>query len=401
MPDEEDADPSNEHSDTETIKSNARPLKRDDATKDALQGSVVDLGNVDPWPELVNGADVLSEVAETFSRYLALPSGAADALALWCAHAHVYDAFTCSPRLNITSPEKQCGKTTLRDVLAQLVPRPLATENLTVAVLFRMVQAGKPTILADECDAWLRDNEELRGLLNSGHRRGGMVYRCQGDGHEVRAFNVFAPAVLCGIGSLPGTLRDRSIEISLKRAKPGELHARFDSRHTLREQELCQKLARFCDDNRASLEACDSTLPPGVFNRLADNWRPLFAIAECAGSDWPQRAATALTLLTRKGDSEAQGISVMLLTDIQQVFLEADEERIFSKVLIEKLLAMTDRPWVEAHHGKPINERWLARQLHSFGIASRTLRINEDRLKGYEVTQFTDAFERYLPQTAF
>jgi putative DNA primase/helicase len=138
-------------------------------------------------------------------------------------------------------------------------------------------------------------------------------------------------------------------------------------------------------------------LPPGVFNRLADNWRPLFAIAEIAGGDWPQRATTALTLLTSKGDREAQGIGVMLLADIQQVFTEAKVERIFSKVLIEKLCAMTDRPWAEAHHGKPINERWLARQLHSFGIAPRTLRIDEDRLKGYEVSQFTDAFERYLP----
>lgn len=372
-------------------------IKQDNQIKGNLQGSDVGLVDVEPWPESVNGSDVLNAVAETFLHYLALPNGAADVLALWCAHAHVYDAFTCSPRLNITSPEKQCGKTTLRDVIAELVPRPLLTENLTVAVLFRIIQAGRPTVLADECDAWLRDNEALRGILNSGHRRGGQSLRCVGDGNEVRAFNVFAPAVLCGIGSLPGTLLDRSIEICLKRAKPGEVRGRFDSRHTQREQELCRKLARFCEDNRASLETCDPTLPPGVFNLLADNWRPLFAIAECAGGDWPQRAATALTLLTRKGDREAQGIGVMLLADIQQVFLEAEAERIFSKVLIERLLAMTDRPWPEAHRGKPINEIWLARQLRPFGVVSKTLRTNEGRLKGYEVSQFTDAFERYLP----
>lgn len=372
-------------------------IKQDNQTKHNLQGSDVGLVDVEPWPESVNGSDVLNAVAETFSHYLALPSGAADVLALWCAHAHVYDAFTCSPRLNITSPEKQCGKTTLRDVLAELVPRPLLTENLTVAVLFRLVEAHKPTVLADECDAWLRDNEELRGLLNSGHRRGGMVYRCQGDGHEVRAFNVFAPAILCGIGSLPGTIRDRSIEICLKRAKLGEVRARFDSRHTLREQELRRKLARFCDDNRTSLETCDPTLPHGVYNRLADNWRPLFAIAEAAGGNWPQRAATALTLLTKENDREALGIGVMLLADIQRVFEEANAERIFSKTLVQRLCAMTDRPWLESHRGKAISERWLAQQLHSFDIAPRTLRINEDRLKGYVMSQFTDAFERYLP----
>lgn len=183
------------------------------------------MADVEPWPESVNGSDVLNEIAETFARYIVLPDGAADALALWTAHAHAFRAFLCSPRLNISSPDKGCGKSTLRDVLAVFVPRPLSTENVTLAVLFRLVQKHKPTLLADECDAWLSDNEEIRGLLNSGHRRGGMAFRCEGDNHEVRGFNVFAPVVLCGIGSLPGTLHDRSIVVRLERAKRGELRA--------------------------------------------------------------------------------------------------------------------------------------------------------------------------------
>ena len=197
------------------------------------------------WPEAVNGAETLSKIAETFARYVALPDGAADTLALWVAHAHGFKAFLCSPRLNICSPEKRCGKTTLRDVVAVFVPRPLLMENLSVAVLFRLVNAHAPTILADEYDAWLNDNEELRGLLNSGHRRGGQAFRCVGDSNEVRGFQVFAPAVLCGIGTLPGTLHDRSIVIRLERAKPGELRERFDSRRVDCEKELCRKLARF------------------------------------------------------------------------------------------------------------------------------------------------------------
>ena len=268
-----------------------------------LQGRTVNLVDVELWPEAVDGADVLDKTASTFTRYVALPDGASDALALWAAHAHCFESFVCSPRLNISSPEKGCGKTTLRDVVAVLVPRQLLTENLSVAVLFRLVEAQSPTILADECDAWLRNNEELRGLLNAGHRRNGVVYRCEGDNHEVRGFRVFAPAVLCGIGALPGTLHDRSIIVRLERAKPGELHERFDSRRIERETELCRKLARFCADNKARLEACEPALPFGAFNRLADNWRPLFAIAEIAGGDWPQRAVAAFTKLTAKSTS--------------------------------------------------------------------------------------------------
>jgi hypothetical protein len=224
-----------------------------------------------------------------------------------------------------------------------------------------------------------------------------MAYRCEGDNHDVRGFRVFSPAVLCGIGSLPGTLYDRSILIRLERAKPGELCARFDSRHTEREQELCRKLARWCVDNLTRLEAADPTLPTGVFNRLADNWRPLFAVAEVAGGEWPKRAESAFARLTSRDDVDVQGIGTMLLADIRQVLSGSRDERVFSKTLVESLCTLTDRPWPEAHKGRPITEVWLARRLHSFGIAPRTLRIAEDRAKGYETGDFMEAFARYLP----
>jgi hypothetical protein len=151
--------------------------RRRQSSGDQLQGSALDLADIELWPETVSGADVLSEVVEAFSRYVALPDGAADSLALWTTHAHGFESFVYSPRLNISSPEKGCGKTTLRDVLAVLLPRPLATENLTVAVLFRVIESHKPTLLADECDASLKNNEELRGMLNAGHKRGGKPLR--------------------------------------------------------------------------------------------------------------------------------------------------------------------------------------------------------------------------------
>jgi hypothetical protein len=366
-----------------------------------VQGSALEFEQIEPWPEPVDGAEVLNLVAETFSRYVVLPAKAADALALWVLHAYIFHLSVCSPRLNITSPEKGCGKTTLRDVIACLVPRPLATENLTSAVLFRVIESYKPTLLADECDAWINDNEELRGLLNAGHRAGGKALRCDGEKNEVRAFNVFAPALLAGIGTLPGTLQDRSIVIRLERAKPGEVRERFDSRKTPREQELCRKLARFCADNSSSLEACDPVLPPNAFNRVADNWRPLLAIAEIAGGDWPQRARAAFASLVSTQDADAQGIGTMLLSDIQKIFKEANKERIFSKALVSELCDMTDRPWPEANHRSAITENWLARRLKPFGILSKTLRIDAQQAKGYERSRFSEAFARYLPDQDF
>jgi hypothetical protein len=179
------------------------------------------------------------------------------------------------------------------------------------------------------------------------------------------------------------------------------LPERFDSRHTEREQILCRKLARFCADSKERLAQCEPTLPPSAFNRLADNWRPLFAIAEIAGGEWPGRAAAAFAKLTAQEDADSQGMGTMLLADIRQTLAEKPATRVFSKSLVDSLCAMTDRPWPEANKGKAITEAWLARRLHSFGIKPRGHRIGDGRARGYEVADFVEPFQRYLSTPGF
>jgi putative DNA primase/helicase len=365
-----------------------------------LQGCAVDLPEIEPWPDPVDGAEVLDAISKRHRAYVALPDYAADVCALWEAHCHFFEAFDITPRLCVTSPEKGCGKTTLLDVIALFVPRPLRSENLTAAVLFRVIEARKPTVLADEYDSWLKDNEELRGLFNAGHRRGGQVLRCEGDKHEVRAFQVFGPAVLCGIGALPGTLHDRSIKIPLERAKPGEIHERLDSRHIDSERELCRKLARWCSNNRPALESCDPTMPDGAFNRLADNWRSLFAIAEIAGGDWPKRAREAFAKLTSTEDLDAQSVGTQLLGDISAAFTAKNTDKIFSAQLCEELAAIEGRPWAEwGRQRKRISMNQLATQLRRFSVSPHEIRIGEETGRGYELADFKDAFSRYLADT--
>lgn len=85
------------------------------------QGRPLDLPDVKAWPDPVNGSELLDEIVACLRTYLVLPSGSAETIALWVVHTHVFDCFTITPRLAITSPEKQCGKTTLLDVINQLV----------------------------------------------------------------------------------------------------------------------------------------------------------------------------------------------------------------------------------------------------------------------------------------
>src|SRR5436189_6253816 len=132
--------------------------------------------------------------------------------------------------------------TTYLDLLATLAPRALRTENITAPVLFRLVDQHQPILLLDEVDAYLPHSEELRGLLNAGHKQGACAYRCEGEGNAVRAFKAFAPAVLSGIGALPDTLHDRSIRVLLLPAEPGQVPAHLDTRNHPSEHILRRKL---------------------------------------------------------------------------------------------------------------------------------------------------------------
>jgi hypothetical protein len=280
-----------------------------------------------------------------------------------------------------------CGKTTTLDILATMVPRPLRAENMSSAVLFRVVDQEQPTLILDELDTWLAKDTELRGLLNAGHKPASHAYRCEGPGNIIRAFKAYAPTALAGLGSLPPTLRDRSILIPLTMAQEGQPYAAFDPNKTELENTLGRKLARWVKDTFPALHACDPALPPGAFNRLADNWRPLFAIAQLAGGDWPRRAAAAFANLTVKSVSQRDFI-LTLIADIQSLFARSGAPRMFSTDLADSLCALPNRAYSQL---TPIR---LARQLAQFGIHSRAFRIGENRAKGYDLGDFAAAFSR-------
>ena len=200
-----------------------RPKK--EAGKDNLQGETIEWEDIEPWPEPVNGAEVLNRIVERIELYLVLPPGAAEVMALWCLAAYLYDCFDVFPRLNISSPTKRCGKTLAGDVLSLFCPRPVSTEDATTAALFRIIPQYHPTVFFDEFDTLGDKGDDYRAILNASHRRNGKVLRTVpvGDGFEVRAFSVYCPIVVIGIGTVYDTLLDRSITIRFERATKAEI----------------------------------------------------------------------------------------------------------------------------------------------------------------------------------
>lgn len=370
----------------------------DEAEDDGAQGSPLPFEDLEPWPEPVDGAALLDSLAATFARFLVLPEGAAEALALWTMHAHAHDAAQISPVLALTSPEKRCGKTRCLDILQALTPRSLHTANITAASLFRAVEKWAPTVLIDEGDTFLRDNDELRGILNSGHSRtSAIVLRTVGDDHEARVFRTWAPKAIALIGGLPDTLHDRAVVVRLKRKAPGERVERLRLDRVDALKALARQAARWASDNLDALRAADPEVPGELHDRAADNWRPLLAIADRAGGEWPKRARHVARLLSGGDDAGEDSARVMLLADIRGILENRESDRITSGELVGVLAAMEDRPWPEWKRGKPITPRQLAKLLAPFGIAPKTVRTVGERAKGYVAEDFRDVFARYLP----
>lgn len=363
------------------------------------QGRPLDLPEPEPWDDPVDGAELLDALVATLRQYVVLPDHAAEALALWVLQAHCLDVSDINPRLVIMSPQMRCGKTTLLIVIHKLVPRPLLAANITPAAVFRAINACEPTLLIDEADTFLGDNLEMRGVVNSGHTRAAaFIIRNVGDDHEPRTFSTWCPMVVAAIGKVWGTLADRSIIVPMRRKKPNESVKRLRMGRNDGLNQLARQAARWSEDHATELRRADPNMPGALNDRAADNWRPLIAIAEAAGGDWPDKAhRAALTLASEQDDETAD---VLLLCDVRMIFDNLGVDRLSSHDLVAALVALENRPWSEWRKGKPLSTNALARLLRPFSITPGSIRLGpgtKDTPKGYKRHQFEDTWSRYSP----
>jgi hypothetical protein len=361
---------------------------------DGVAGSPLKIAAPEPHPQSQSGARLLDDLASFFSRHVFLPAGAPDTLAVWTVHTHCFVLFRHSPRLAIVSPEKRCGKTTLLDAIGLVACKSLPTSSVTAAAIFRAIEAVRPTLLVDEADRFLAGNEELIAVVNSGHKTDGQVLRCVGDDFEVRSFSVYSPTAVAAIRKLPDTITDRSIIIRMIRAMRAERRAPLDEAAEREGHDLARRCARWVQDNGSALRQCKPVLPPALFNRAADNWRGLFAIAQVAGGEWPARIAAASASLVPDDDADGRGIR--LLGDIRAVLANHHGETIASVTLCEGLLGLETAGWGEINHGRPLTPATLARMLRPFRITPNTIRAGATTAKGYPLAVFAEAFRRYL-----
>lgn len=358
----------------------------------------------DAWiPDPTNGAELLNDVSAFLARFVAFPSAAARvATALWAAHAHCVDASDNSPRLALLSPEPGSGKTRTLEVLELLTPEPMHSLSASPAAIFRTLAAEQPTLLMDEVDAIFGRRggsddgaEDLRALLNAGHRKGATIPRCVGPRHDVVKFPVFAAVALAGLGDLPDTLMSRSVIIRMRRRAPGERVEPFRRRlHEMDGASLSGRLADWANHVRSVVADAWPVMPAGVEDRPADVWEPLLALADAAGEHWPTTARAACVELCKVAESREASLGVRLLTDLRGVFGESD--RLPTEAILDALHKLDEAPWGDLR-GKPLDPRGLARRLRQYEVSSTKVKVDGKSLQGYRREELWDAWNRYLP----
>ena len=353
-----------------------------------------------PWDESVTGNEIAEATCKLVKKHLVTESHTPEAMTLWVILTYCFTAFRCLPKLAIISPEKRCGKSTALEIIQGLAHKELTASNVSSAVLYRSIEIWKPTLIIDEVDTFLNTNEELRGIINSGHTKGtAYVLRCTGQNHEPQQFSTFTPMCMAGIGakSIPDTIQDRSLMVELRRKKLDDIVTRLPVDFKDECLDIRRKIKRWGDDNFDNLKNHHPENIPSIANdRMEDNWIPLLTIADCISDTWSHKAREAMLSLNQLRDDD-DSVSIELLKDIRILWQSTDGDRMYSEKLVERLIDLKDRPWCEWRHGYPMTQNSLARLLKPFKIKSKDLRIGTLKpRKGYERKSFNDSFTRYL-----
>lgn len=350
------------------------------------------------------GERVLQAVYEFLGRFVSYPSEHARvAHALWIVHTHMMALWDSTPRLAFLSAEPASGKTRALEVTELLVPNPVPTVNVSPAYLFRKVGSEEgATILYDEIDTVFgpraKDNEDIRGLLNAGHRRGATTGRCVMHGKEValEELPAYAAVALAGLGWLPDTILSRSIIIRMRRRHAGERVEPFRRRiHEVEGWRIRDQIVAWAQSLPSTISYPE--LPREIVDRDADIWESLIAVAELVGGEWPRRSREAGVALVADGKEAEPSLGIRLLNDLRTVFDDANE--LSSKSVLQALHSIDEAPWSDIR-GKPLDERGLSYRLRQYGIKPKVIRIGESTPRGYARADLVDVWARYLPSPA-
>lgn len=240
-------------------------------------------------------------------------------VAVWGLATYFHQLFLTFPRLNLVG-ERGCGKSKVLGILHAVAWNAYLSLVPTSAVLYRLIQETRPTLLLDECEG-LSGNEsrDILAIINSGYKRGGVVLRCEGERiNRVEPFQVYSPLALAGINGLNATTEDRAIRIVMQRGTMRDrINAEVDSAAPVftRIRSIAYRLllTRWRDVVKAYNSV---SFPEWLNGRARELWKPLLAIAQIVEEEGGQAVMQGLLAMAQehvedRSDLSAEGEALL------------------------------------------------------------------------------------------
>jgi putative DNA primase/helicase len=388
----------------------ASALRREEPKQAEKEKSrvAVFVDETEPGHNAINdGADLLDRIQAAVARHIVMDEHDRVAVTLWIVLDFLTSGFYTVPYLTVHSPIKRCGKTNLLIVLRHLGWNTALITNITTAAMFRVVDEFAPTLLIDEAETFLKKNEELRGILNAGHKRAdAYVLRFNNDLGKTERFSTFCPKVIALIGKLHETLADRSIILNLRRRLKTEKITPIRYLDSEALKTLKSDIVRWCKDNGKKIWQARPAVPETLNDRAAENWEPLMAIAQIAGGDWPKKARDA-ALAKGLTEDEADSVILYLLRSLRTIWDNPDVKKLDDGDFIRTpdLLCMLNddetAPWADWKKGdvKRLSARKLSNLLREYSVHAERLQVARgDNPHGYRLSKLQPLFDRYLDE---
>lgn len=357
--------------------------------------------------------NLLEDVMAYLRSYVVMTDEQKLVVALWAMHTHIIEHLEQTPYLSITSPDPECGKSRLLESLKLICAEAWYMGQPSLASLFREINRREPTILFDEIDtvfspATARYHEDLRGIIDMGHRRGAEIPRLGPFGHNLEMFSPFCPKAFAGIGALPETVARRSIYIRLERRLSEDPVAPFLNRDVKKHGEpLHDRLAVWAEKRGEQIARARPSMPPQISDRMQEGCEPLVAIARGFGYGDAARAAL-VSLLTVERLDDQKTMQIKLLHDMKTIWdkrerrLKREEGQkarlrgIHTHDVIAALCRIEEANWNNYYGHDEIEPHSLAELLLPYGVRPTTVRVDGVPLKGYKTEHLVPVWRRYL-----
>lgn len=348
------------------------------------------------WPARVHPGGLMSRMCAHIARYSALRFESIMTIVLWTLTTHLAEHFAIAPILALQSLTRRCGKTSTLAAIEPLVFYPEVASDITAAGLYRACnQRPRPTLMIDEADQFInRAGHPIVVVINAGHSRAASKVK-RVIGGKLVSFDAFGPKLISAIGELPTTIADRSIIVTLLRKHRHDTVEKYVPADNDEATALRAQIEAFVMDHAEAAKRAKPAMPDLPNDRAVDNWRPLFAVASCAGPQWLENARVAAIALTQS-DEDVPSVMEELIRDLSTIYYARAVSFISSADLVDALCKDAARPWATFTNGRRIG-------FHDLGSLMRRLKLSPvqkqvrkgENVKGYMLAELTDLFTRY------